>query len=102
MRLWELASAQTVRILAGHTDWVTSVTVTSDGALAVSTSRDGTLRVWDLESGEEIAGYTGERRMIACAVAPDRRTIISGDEFGRLHFLRLERDRRSLEGYAPS
>jgi WD40 repeat protein len=90
LRLWELASAQTVRILAGHTDWVTSVTVTSDGALAVSTSRDGTLRVWNLESGEEIAGYTGERRMIACAVAPDRRTIISGDEFGRLHFLRLE------------
>jgi WD40 repeat protein/serine/threonine protein kinase len=92
LRLWELASAQTLRVLAGHTDWVTSVTVTSDGALAVSTSRDGTLRVWDLESGAEIAGYTGERRMLACAVAPDRRTIISGDEFGRLHFLRLEAD----------
>jgi hypothetical protein len=31
--------------------------------------------------------------MLACAVAPDRRTIISGDEFGRLHFLRLETER---------
>ena len=90
LRLWELASGQTVCILEGHTDWVTGVTVTPGGDRAVSTSRDGTLRVWDLKSGEEIAGYTGERRMLACAVAPDRRTIISGDEFGRLHFLWLE------------
>lgn len=89
LRLWELVSGQTVCVLGGHTDWVTGVTVTSGGDRAISTSRDGTLRVWDLTSGEEIAGYTGERRMLVCAVAPDSRTIVSGDEFGRLHFLWL-------------
>jgi WD40 repeat protein len=60
-----------------------------DGRRAVSGSADRTLRLWDVESGEEIATFTGEDNIRTCAVAPDGRTIIAGDSFGRLHFLRL-------------
>jgi WD40 repeat protein len=52
-------------------------------------SYDCTLRVWDLESGEEIMVFSGESHMFRCAFAPDGRTIIAGDELGRVHFLRL-------------
>ena len=39
---------------------VNAVAVTPDGRRAVSASSDQTLRVWDLESGKEIATFTGE------------------------------------------
>ena len=55
----------------------------------VSGSEDKTLRVWDLESGKELATFTGESEMHSCAVAPDGQTIIAGDRSGRVHFLRL-------------
>ena len=42
-----------------------------------------------LESGKEIAAFTGESDMSSCAIAPDGRTFLAGDGFGRLHFLRL-------------
>ena len=38
--------------LAGHTDAVLSVAVSSDGTTAVSGSADKTVRVWDLTTGE--------------------------------------------------
>ena len=46
-------------------------------------------RLWDLESGKEIATFTGEADMSQCVFTPDGRTIIAGDSSGRVHFLRL-------------
>ena len=56
----------------------------------VSASDDNTLKVWDLESGTEIASFIGEGALRCCAVAPDGVTIVTGEVSGRLHFLRLE------------
>jgi WD40 repeat protein len=50
---------------------------------------DRTLRLWDLESGKEIATFTGESGMNSCAIAPDGQTIIAGDALSRVHFVRL-------------
>jgi WD40 repeat protein len=84
-----LATGQTKTTLHGHTSWVTAVVVTPDGRHAVSGSADHTLRVWDLESGKEIAAFTGVSDLSSCAIASDGRTIIAGESSGRLHFLRL-------------
>jgi WD40 repeat protein len=89
LRVWDLESGQTMRTLEGHNALVFAVAVTPDGHRAVSASYDRTLRMWDLESGEEIMAFSGESHMFRCAFAPDGRTIIAGDELGRVHFLRL-------------
>jgi WD40 repeat protein len=65
------------------------VAVTPDGRRVVSASDDQTLRLWDLESGKEIATFTGEDDMGSSTLAPDGRTIIAGDASGRMHFLSL-------------
>ncbi len=52
--MWDLESRQELRTLAGHSDWVYGVAVTADGRRAVSASRDRTLKVWVLESGQEL------------------------------------------------
>ena len=89
LRLWDLRSGQMVHPLKGHSDWVAGLAVTPDGRRAVSASYDCTLRVWDLASGAEITAFSGESQMFRCAFAPDGRTIVAGDDLGRVHFLRL-------------
>src|SRR5689334_3040732 len=49
--------------LEGHTSAVSALAVTPDGRRALSGSEDRTLRLWDLESGNEIATFTGENGM---------------------------------------
>ena len=62
LKVWDVASGQALRTLAGHTSWVNAVALTPDGRLAVSASEDYTLKVWDVASGQELrtlAGHTG-------------------------------------------
>jgi WD40 repeat protein len=84
-----LQTGQTVHVLEGHTSRVHAVALTPDGHLAISASKDCTLRVWELDNGREIAAFTGEAAILCCAVAPNGLTIIGGDESGHVHFLEL-------------
>jgi hypothetical protein len=63
--------------------------MTPDGRRAVSASLDKTLRVWDLESGKELALLTTDAPMASCAASLDGRTSVGGDVTGNMHFLRL-------------
>ena len=49
--VWEVDSGRHLQALKGHTEAVTTVSLTPDGRWVVSGSEDNTLRVWDLESG---------------------------------------------------
>lgn len=66
------------RTLHGHTDRVESICAGPDGRVAISGGRDGTLRVWDLESGDcraVLTGHTGA--VLSVAVSGDGRTVVS-------------------------
>jgi len=60
LRVWDLESGWSPRMLQGHTGRVSAVAVTPDGRHAISASVDHTLRVWNLENGEYRVGFTGE------------------------------------------
>ncbi|MFI5103381.1 MAG: hypothetical protein ACHP79_00535 [Terriglobales bacterium] len=89
LRVWKLESGREERTLAGHTSYVTGVTVTGDGRLAVSASGDKTLKVWELESGLCVATFTCDAATLCCAWA-DAQTVFAGDATGLVHLLRLE------------
>jgi WD40 repeat protein len=76
--------------LVGHMDAVGAVASFPDGCYAVSGSDDNSLRVWDVVSGEEINQIIGIGRISRCAVSPDGRQIVAGDESGQVHILELE------------
>jgi WD40 repeat protein len=64
--------------LTGHNGKVRGVAVTSDGRRAVSTSSDKTLKVWDLESGQELRTLTGHSDWVnAVALTPNGRLAVS-------------------------
>ena len=76
---------KTLQTLEGHTASVNAVAVL-DGRRAVSASDDGTLRVWDLESGVPLVVMTLDAPVWAVAGSPDDRIVVAGDRSGRVHF----------------
>ena len=52
----EAGAGWQVRTLAGHSGWVTSVAISSDGKRVVSGSVDQTVKIWDVKTGAEVRG----------------------------------------------
>lgn len=68
-----------LRTLTGHTRTINAVTLTLDGRRVVSGSDDGTLKVWDVESGIELYTLIGHSNKVkAVAMTPDGRRVVSG------------------------
>jgi len=75
-----------VRTFSGHTDWVTSVAISPDGQFVLSGSYDKTLKLWNLETGEEIRTFDQQHTdyVMAVAFSPDGRSVMSGGLDGKL------------------
>jgi hypothetical protein len=100
--VWDLESGLCLRTLEGHTDVVSSVSVTPDGKRAISGSWDKSLRVWDLESGRCLRTLRGHTNVVrSVSVTPDGRRAVSGswDESLRVWDLESGRCLRTLEGH---
>jgi WD40 repeat protein len=67
------------QVLEGHTNSVTSVAFSLDGAHIVSGSYDDTVRVWDAQSGAEVRRLEGHTNNVtSVAFSPDGAHIVSG------------------------
>jgi WD40 repeat protein len=74
-----------LRTLVGHSNFVTAVALTPGGEQAVSASLDNTLKVWDLETGQELRTLIGHSSWVhGVAISPDGRRVISASEDGTL------------------
>lgn len=70
--------------LAGHADWVWQVVPLPGGRL-VSSSEDGTLRLWNWERGLDLGILaSGQPPIHALLFEPEQRLLISGDYAGRI------------------
>ncbi|KAG1856735.1 quinon protein alcohol dehydrogenase-like superfamily [Suillus subluteus] len=68
----------------GHTDWVNDVIHLPGGQEIITCSRDGSMRVWNLESGKQIGEdwRDGERAVNSIALSPDGKKVVSGSRDG--------------------
>ncbi|PMB49830.1 hypothetical protein CEN39_20185 [Fischerella thermalis CCMEE 5201] len=72
-------NAQLLNTLTGHSHIVCSLAMSSDRQILVSGSRDKTIKVWQLETGELLHTLKGHRDGVyAIALSPDGQTIASG------------------------
>ena len=76
LRLWDLASGDTLRVLQGHSGKVTHV-VALDGERALSASYDDTLRLWDLATGDTLRVLAGHSGWVTHVVALGRERALS-------------------------
>jgi guanine nucleotide-binding protein subunit beta-2-like 1 protein len=67
------------RSLRGHGHFVQDVIISSDGQFALSGSWDGTLRLWDLNTGSTTRRFVGHKKdVLSVAFSADNRQIVSG------------------------
>jgi len=67
------------RSLRGHSHFVQDVVISSDSQFALSGSWDGTLRLWDLNTGKTTRRFMGHTKdVLAVAFSVDNRQIVSG------------------------
>ena len=72
-----------VRTLRGHTDYIGRIAWSPDGRMLASPSADKTIRLWDVETGEEVRRFNGHTASVMQAVfTPDGRRVLSGSEDG--------------------
>merc|ERR1719276_653728 len=65
--------------LCGHAHYVQDVAISSDGQFALSGSWDGTLRLWDLNTGNTTRRFVGHTKdVLSVAFSADNRQIVSG------------------------
>lgn len=80
-----VASVAPVRVYEDHESTVLAVAVFPDGRRMITSSRDRTLRLWDLKVGVVLKKMEGHRDWVrAVAVSKDGQLIASGDLNGEL------------------
>ena len=74
-REWKLPRGVKLRqTLRGHESWIGRIAWSPDGRMIASPSADGTIRLWDVETGALVRTLVGHLRGVVCvAWSPDGR-----------------------------
>ena len=108
---WEMADGQRIRKIYGHEDMVFDVAFFSDGTRLLSSpggaslsrpSQDRLLRMWNLESEEQLATYdTGLEGVLQVAISPDGNTalFVGSDPFVHALDIKTWQETELLEGH---
>ena len=87
LHLFDLKSGGAARVLEGHTSTLSGVAFSPDGSLLATVSHDRLLKVWRLDTGEEIFSIVAHRASIlSVSFAPDGKTIVTGAKDGLVKF----------------
>ncbi|MCX6328257.1 MAG: WD40 repeat domain-containing protein, partial [Bacteroidia bacterium] len=79
VKLADIGTAIRIKSLAGHQNWVFSVSFSPDEKTFISGGLDSTLKYWDIETGKVLRTYTGHKdRIFGSCYSPDNKSFISG------------------------
>ena len=68
-----------ILILLGHSHFISDLSLSQDSRYCLTSSWDGTLRLWDLRKGQTIKRFVSHSRdVLTVAFSPDNRQIASG------------------------
>jgi WD40 repeat protein len=91
VQLWEAATGETVRVLAGAGGSVWSVSWSSKGSLLASGSSDGSVRLWNTETGEVVRVLSEEGgRVRSVSWSPNGCLLASGSFDGAVRLWNTE------------
>jgi len=86
VRVWGTQEGELRLKMEGHKGWVLSCDINSSGTLALSSSRDETLRLWDLHNGKcvETISPHGRRNALTSCFSPRSSMILTGSSDTKL------------------
>lgn len=71
IRLFDVVALRMVRKFEGHTDRITDMCFSEDGKWLLSSSMDGTLRIWDVILARQIDAIHVDVSITALALSPN-------------------------------
>ncbi|MDE2638013.1 MAG: protein kinase [Chloroflexota bacterium] len=96
-RVWDAVSGEQLMVLEGHENTVDSVRFLADGKQLLSASWDGTIRRWDLETGDEVQRYNlpngpsdAPPRVYMIELLPNGSQFVSGSQDGVIRLWDIE------------
>jgi WD40 repeat protein len=90
LRIWDLEHMKQVRTLRGHTAYVSRVMLLPSNRQLLSASLDGTVRLWSVHDGTELATFVADSPVHSCVASSDGLVIVAGEKSGRVHVLTIE------------
>lgn len=67
------------KLYTGHSHFIEEICLTGDSKYCFSASWDGTVRLWNVDSGKTFSKLIGHSRdVLSVAISPDDRQIITG------------------------
>lgn len=103
IKLWDVQTGQTIRVLTGHLDFVSCLAISPDGRILISGSADKSIRLWDVQTGQRIGTIALHTdTVLSLALSPDGRILASGSLYDPIKLWDLETNREvaSLSGQA--
>ena len=74
--VWNLESGQVKRLQLKHREGLRSATISDDGEWIVTTSFDAFASLWEVDSGRELARFTGQfTGFYGAAISPDKTRV---------------------------
>ncbi len=96
------AGGPLLRTFTGHTSYVKAAAFAPDGNTIISASNDGTLKLWDVATGQELRTFAGHTASVnGVAFAPDGSTALSasGDKTLKLWDVATGQELRTFTGH---
>ena len=84
IQMWDIRTGKVIRNLGGHLDVVTSIAISPDGQTLATGSKDGTIRIMDLQTRELIRVLKDAGKIQSVSFSPDSRTIASSSDDGKI------------------
>jgi len=78
IRLWDVATGQSLGTLNGHTGIVWGIAFSPDGQMLASVSSDKTAKVWDWRTGTVMKSLDFPGEAVSVSFSPDGRTLAVG------------------------
>jgi WD40 repeat protein len=105
IKIWDAATGQEEKTLAGHSVRLSAVAFSPDGRQIVSGSGDETIKIWDAATGQEEKTLAGHSDLIsAVAFSPNGRQIVSGsyDQTIKIWDAAIGQEEKTLAGHSGS
>lgn len=85
LMLKEGVKTERIHTLNGHTDWITAVAIDANGQHVATASWDGTVRIWNADTGECLRTFTGHGAPVsAVCFVPNTSNILSASVDGKI------------------
>ncbi|MBL7775900.1 MAG: WD40 repeat domain-containing protein [Saprospiraceae bacterium] len=86
VQLWNIAGSEPVLLpfFFAHADVIKDLAVSADQKKLLSGSKDGTVKLWDLETGRELRSYKTGDGLTKIALSADGQIIATGGTYGKV------------------